>query len=336
MHRDFFANTALLFNTETGKKAYKFIFAVQSPQQVWLSPLEEEARGPAVIVGPDNWEELTREHHSHRFIVDFRQLVNFSDLPQVGTGSIEVVPGVQYVGGQRVVSDSDTVSWDAFAKSLPPRVTRTRTSESSGKKATPEFKAELLAKHPWMAGHMSSKAQVEGGSGAKQERHAPEAQATEHYDLDDDAMEAMFAELDERRRLWEAEAPTLPNDFITTLSGSVWVQRTFGVPYNSFLGTARGGKAKEWCRLYTLPLSNRFDVGLYGEPDASLLSTIWCKAMQYYFDLYVDSNLEVYVYIESDFQGLPEPLEFTALMARASGRKLQRALTLKALAPTNL
>eukprot|EP00972_Heterocapsa_arctica_P075941 11199178-Heterocapsa_arctica.AAC.1 len=87
--------------------------------------------------------------------------------------------------------------------------------------------------------------------------------------------------------------------------------------------------------MYNLPQSGRFDTGLYGEPDASLLSMTWCKAMQHYFDIYVVSNLEVYMYTQSDLQGWPEPLEFTALMARASGRKLQRALTLKALVPTN-
>ena len=113
------------------------------------------------------------------------------------------------------------------------------------------------------------------------------------------------------------------------------MQRCKGTPYDSFLGSAKGSGPKEWCRRYNLPLTNRYDVELYGEADANLFATTWCKAMQYYYDLYVEANMEVYVYTDNDFQGWTEPQEFTDLVARASGRKLQRAEGLRQLKPSS-
>ena len=71
-----------------------------------------------------------------------------------------------------------------------------------------------------------------------------------------------------------------------------------------------------------------------GETDANVFATTWCKTMQYYYDLYVESSMEVYVYTDRDFLGRSEPQDFTALVSRASGRKLHRAESLRQLKPT--
>ena len=152
---------------------------------------------------------------------------------------------------------------------------------------------------------------------------------------DDAALEDMFAELHQRVQLLEVDSRTALRNFQVTLSGSVWAQRNRGIPYDSFLGSAKGSDAKAWCRRYSLPLTNRFDVELYGEADANVLATTWCKTMQYYYDLYVESNMEVYVYTDMDSQGRPQPQDFAALVSQASGRKLQRVEGLRQLRPTN-
>ena len=330
--REYFANVALLFDTETGKKAYKFLFATKSPQQVWCSPLAEDEQWVApVAVGPDNWEDLAWAHHRHTFQIVFSEICASSDLPDVELGCIEVLPDLQYLGGQLVVSDSDPVPWQAFVDTLPP--VKRGGSASPGNPTANESSGELLAKYPWMARHLSSSDQAPGSSSGQQAQRTPEAETEEQVELTDEALEDMFAELQQRRQQWEAD--TAPRDFQVTLSGSAWVQRNKGIPYDSFLGSSKGPDAKAWCQRYSLPLSNRFDVQLYGEADANLLATTWCSARQYYFNLYVDSSLGEYVYTESDMQGWPEPSGFSAMVARASGRKLQRAIGLRQLVPTN-
>jgi hypothetical protein len=257
-------------------------------------------------------------------------------MPAVETDSVEVLPSLQYIGGQQVVSDSDPVPWQTFVDMLPAvKAGGASSSSSSGQKAASASQEDLLVKYPWLARHLSSKEGDLGASSSSQSQQAPEAEAHEQVDMDDAALEEMFAELHQRRQLWEVDNRTALRDFQVTLSGSAWVQRNRGIPYDSFLGSAKGSDAKAWCRRYSLPLTNRFDVELYGEADANVLATTWCKTMQYYYDLYVESNMEVYVYTDTVFQGRPQPQDFAALVSQASGRKLQRAEGLRQLRPTN-
>jgi len=334
--REYFANVALLFSTESGKKAYKFLFATKSPQEVWCAPLAGDEQWVApVVVGPDNWEDLALEHRSHTFQISFSEFCASSDLPSVGLGCLEVLPDLQYQGGRLVVSDSDPVPWQVFVDMLPPIKRGGASSAASpGRPAAGESPQDLVAKYPWLARHLSSSDTAPGSSSAQPTQGTPE-EPEEQVDLTDEALEEMFAELQRRRQQWEADADTAAQDFQVTLSGSAWVQRNRGIPYDSFLGSCKGADAKAWCQMYSLPLSNRFDIELYGEADANLLATTWCSAMQYYYNLSVESGPGAYLYTERDLQGWPEPREFSAMVARASGRKLQRAVGLRRLVPTN-
>ena len=152
--------------------------------------------------------------------------------------------------------------------------------------------------------------------------------------LGDAASEEVFGLLQAKRAEWEVDAPRKGNDFQSSLLGGAWLHAHRGRAYDAFKGEARAAAAKKWCVSHGLAQSARYDVTVYGEAGASVLSLAWVHRVQFLYSCFAEGGEGPDVdYRRAVLEAYREPPDFTALAAGLTGRAQQRALSLRDMWP---
>jgi hypothetical protein len=144
-----------------------------------------------------------------------------------------------------------------------------------------------------------------GGAAASADDHGEEPLA-----LEDDEVEAVWAELERRRAEWMEEFPPETAFFKIRILGGVWAKRHLNVTNDAFQGYAAGASARQWCRSYALQDSMRFNISAYGVKLCAALCNHWRRRVDHYFQIWLAQEEWAYVYKPIDFEGAP----FTAVL----------------------
>ena len=136
------------------------------------------------------------------------------------------------------------------------------------------------------------------------------------------------------RQQWAVETADLGDDFTSVLRGGPWTQNVLGMATDRCTAQAKSGTPSRWCQMYGLNKIASFSFSVYGEVAAAMLSAEWCKRMQFYFDLWLNSPGE-HVYTPEDRQAYQPSdtwLRFKAALP-SHGKTRQRAEAIEALFP---
>ena len=247
---------------------------------------------------------------------------------------------------------------------MPPALMRkahakaaTKTAEADSDKL--DHNEAVLASHPWLADFVGNKPVGKKGEASKKNATSwePDAWPAEHMmqakkktheeaedksetessadELSDGQVEKTFALLRAKRAEWaEQFAQEAVTAFTTTLLGGAWLMKYKGIEYDAFQGKASAGLASEWCLLYGLNKTARFDLSMYSEHGAGIMARAWCHRMEYYFSIWVEAA-EGYAYTNDDHEAYTEPNDFEAFAADVQGRVLQRVEQVRAILPGN-
>ena len=332
-NRASFSNVALRFSGVAGNRFFRFLFATQSPMYACFCEMEEaEYYLPTGSASLSEWVERAVDEWSHHFSMEFEALVHWYDLPQAQVEDIHVLPDVHMLPGGQLVSDSDFVSLGVFLSWLPP----VKQARAGAPKAedTPKPDTGLLAQYPWMTKYIQEGA-ADSPSGPTSRAHPVEPPQDEPDALDDDQVQAVFQDLEQRRQAWDLNAPGDHADFRVTLLGGAWQQRHKGTTYVAFKGAVRQGSTSEhWCLQYNMPKSARFEISLYGEGGAYIMANAWCHRLNFLCSLYAECQGTGFKYHANCMADYKEPPEFVVFAEAAPKAQLNRVRWLRSLMPS--
>ena len=294
-------------------RAFKVVFAFKNPYLACVAPMQEEAFHTPLLAGAI--EELVRAggDWAWRFSVDFMSVSNQQDMVFGSEWKLSVLLGLTFQSGSLVVSEGDLVPWAEWASQYAAE------GGGSGEEDGPEKghgarELPVASRYPWLAAVLGEEREEVARGPVRKGRHwlgdepdAPKRQETSDLDDDQDELDTDVAEVFEllhaKRAEWELDCPRLGGDFRRSLLGGV-------------------------------RCSARFDVALYGERGASILSQAWVHRMQHLYDCSVlaaqDPGVSFSALMEEVYH---EPEDFSDLAKGLHGRALERALAIRSLLP---
>jgi hypothetical protein len=275
MHRQYFSDCVFLVTSAGQTRAYKFLFGVQQPLMVWVSPL----------VVADYYLDLTSSGPSfepwprYDFCMDFSKSLNLLQIADLNLEEILVVPGCVHQGEGRIVSIGVAEPLISFLADLPRSVPKKSSSASQGSSSV----AQNL--EPW-AEAMLQKRAAKTKVGASTSSSQLEAQVSPESDVSEDVLcdPAVMEELEKYRQAWQDAKDVRFYDFQVSVLGGAWTQKHKGVLADAFSGAAKGDQSPDWCRARGMPRSARYEISTYGEENASALARAWCSKMQFLFN----------------------------------------------------
>ena len=337
--RSFFADSIFRWVGIGWERHLKFVYGAQSPLHACFCDV---AAAPTTFddaaLSARAWEALSSEWWRHTFDVQCMSYVFSAGLAFPPEAKLDVLFEVTFVGGSRLASDADWVTWESALALLPQAETGTDSGAavaSSGAATTSALAGgALLAKFPWLADFGKDKeadrarASKDEASTAKDVVEDPMADD----DMQADAVLATLEALYAKRYEWGIDDCSKAREdvFTVKLLGGAWAKLHRGKDFDAFKGEARAS-ASAWCRAHRLPLSARFEISLYGESDALTMSVAWCHKMQHLYTRSTESADDKAALSADDVLSYMEEPKFTELRTRAMGKTLLRCNQIRAL-----
>jgi hypothetical protein len=306
-HRNALRGCAILGPVGGESRAFVVLFATQKPLEVALSPLHRVHRvmpdfGNMPLPDQRAW---VQKHFDHDFSVQFGVSQLYSHGLFDEGGDIEVFTSGVYLHGPRFCSHFDPIPLDEFCASLP-RATEKKRASSNQQTQKDRMDPELLRMYPWLEKYESQNSPGHhdrpfGASG-------PELPTVETPELDEELVRKTWELLEQRRREWAEEDNVHTTDFETFIRGGKWVQTHAGTAYDCIIGRPCSEPAREWVQMYFQNKTAAFAYKRYGEEAANMLALGWCHRMQYFFNLYADSQSRPFRYQKAELDAYePEP-----------------------------
>ena len=151
--------------------------------------------------------------------------------------------------------------------------------------------------------------------------------------LPDDVL-SCWAELQQERDVWKDRQLAEVRDFKMVILGGAWTKMSLGRDYDAVRIAASHASASRWCRLYGLQLSARYDLELYGRELAGLLAHAWGLRMQFYYDLFCNSDDDPFVYDDSVHATYVESAEVVEAVQAVGGQASARLEQIRAIRPS--
>lgn len=313
--RDAIDRVAFCASVEDGSRAFYFLYATQKPLEAHFLPLRLKLPIAPCLEGhsPAQLEELWCKWRQYGFEVGQGDPVPGHRLPLRGPDDILVFRDVCFEGPGQMATDADPVTLSAFLASLPQK---RRDPQPSASKAAPEPKEEmsdLVEQFPWLVDYLdeglaSEEAKAASASAAVLPVVADELTADK---VISDVWEALAA----KRREWEAQGLLQGEEFVTFLKGGQWTARHKGKAFDTLVGQAKRGHVTRWCNMHQLKKVVSFSLALYGEGPATAMALEWCRRMQHFYDLWVNSPGSAYSFSPSDMDAYQPGEAFTNMKA---------------------
>eukprot|EP00969_Alexandrium_andersonii_P109728 4840290-Alexandrium_andersonii.AAC.1 len=140
-----------------------------------------------------------------------------------GVTEVQVLPLLAFTGGSAVCSSADPLPLGDFVAGLGgvPQVAQRQRQPAPAKKVD----TDLLENYPWLAAY----AQGEGEEATSSSAGLGSQEGAESSPLGDGEMEAVFCDLELRRKEWAQTYEPRKEDFKTTLRGGAWTKAHKGV-----------------------------------------------------------------------------------------------------------
>ena len=337
-NRDYFETTALCIASGAEISFFKFMFAIQSPKMIiYWAPIEkcleiDESSGSAADAVP------AQEYH---FTIQPDSFKVWHELPLQPDSHLFVLPHVQFCGDYLLTSHCALMDLDEFFDDIAPiqapEAKKAKTTDTDAKPKRKSFSAADVAKYPWLVQKQPIEKTLYPVDFDEEEDPMPssESQDVDWLDkpvpkqLSDEDLEKLFEALEDKRKEWAAgstEDGKAP--FRLSFCQGEWTLAHLGKPWDAVKGYASGKQIAQWCRKYHLPLSARYDNGLYGNDGCFLFAKAWVSKMTYFYNLWKSQDNENYSFTKDDLDGWSESVEFSS--AAASWTKKQATARLAA------
>ena len=112
----------------------------------------------------------------------------------------------------------------------------------------------------------------ETGPRASGSSDAVRQEGPDDVELDDSAIDQIFAELQEKRQSWEVVYHDTLSHFKVCLLGGAWSKKHLGVVCDVVRAYASGKEAQAWCIKFGFPTSARFGIRRFGQDTATALA----------------------------------------------------------------
>lgn len=335
---------------EDGAAAYLFLYATQSPLQATFLPMVVDS--PPI---PSQAASSVAEHlgtpdpayHLLAFSYTPGKYCLERDLPFANDGSdVLVLQDVALLGGSRAGSDQAPVAFRIFAERLPRNPKQVGKATPVGKPSAPE----LMEEYPWLAEYMAPpmkqartslsptmpRVQPElEGHGAESAGEGDEQSSAP--ELEDDAIQAAWVSLHEKRLQWDQAGAAEGDSFYVIIRGGPWSLRATGKALESVMACARAGPPTEWAKKYNMGKSALFALSKYGDESAHMLALEWCRRCEHFFQIWVAQDDPEFAYTQTDLASYQEGLEFVTWMCSVDimSATWERAAKVRSLRPTN-
>ena len=249
-------------------------------------------------------------------------------LPLYDIDSISVITMCSHLSDDVVVSDADEITLTEFMKSLPDVTAQTRRQSATGA-AKPDTADELVRQYPWLEQHFARERVAHLQPAVDGVMVIADESADDDYDeVDDDGMEVLFRKLEEARAAAHADPVHVHfDDFKVSFISGAHDLRARKHDSSSHFANARGQAAKDWSKAMRLPMSARFEIGLYGDDAAACFARAWAHQMQFFFSLHVTSGDVLHICTAAEQASYGEPTEFTVKARELSGTVKYRRRT---------
>ena len=136
--------------------------------------------------------------------------------------------------------------------------------------------------------------------------------AAVRMDLNDDVLDAAYAELLARREMAVASADPEPVEFVPWVRGSDWTMATKGSATDFQGARAKGKNARDWCGAYGL--EKQFTVSISKNPQEHIdrMSNEWRRRMQHWYNEFKYSPVRPFRYTAEVLASYLEREDFVA------------------------
>ena len=298
-------STALHFeDVEGGVHWYAFVFATQSPQRIHLlrlQPVQKKDSLPQMSECLNPPCDFQFEYKDMDFVTD-RQ------LPFGASGHPWVLPMLAFRGNQMAESHAYLIPFVHYIDPTDQQDGREETrSEPLSKRTRLAPEDELVSQHPWLAKYVDPERTAASAAGAQATSSSAPGQASRSHpqDLDDDAYQVVFDELEQRRRQWETDQLPRPQHFKTSMLGGAWTKKNTGRVADSIKAAASGTLANEFCARYHLPKQASFAIQKFTEQQATSLALYWCARLEHFMELWMADPSEGFQFSEDHIASFP-------------------------------
>ena len=152
--------------------------------------------------------------------------------------------------------------------------------------------------------------------------------------VDEQEYASLFEALDAKRR--EASAASVDlSEFRFALEGDARLLAKRGAAVHGVrVSVRKGSDMEQFVRQVSMGLSSRFEVSVYGQEGANVLSRVWARRMLFLKDLW-DQKTESWPFTDSALGEFETPSEIEPYLSEWSGRQLKRARDVLAMRPAS-
>lgn len=297
----------LRFQKDNEEKFFAVLFALQNPLQVGLVPLTKvDNPQPSVLTTAGKALLTDIMIPALKFTVDHAHMVLSDDEAMQGLENPDIIEELHFTSASLCHSYFMPVPLDemigtdyeeTLARKRQPleEETSPATDEEEGQS---EDRNDLLqgidAKLPTDIG-----ADSEESDGDEDHKESPE----EAMDLD-----AFYKELLEKRMSWQLTKDHEANvNFKVTVLGGKWTMANKKKAFDFLMAAPKGDAAKKWMKCFFQDQSIRFSFERYGDRLCTHLCLHWCRIMEYFLTLWLQQDIQNYVYTKEDIDGKPPP-----------------------------
>ena len=240
--REYVLDTALMCRRGNGDETFwKVNYCVQNPVYLAVTRLEKVERAPDLSLLPGTgWFDLAAARSLIEFRCNFALHGTANDMPSEDV-VIYVFTGLRHIGGNRCVALNDATHLLDFLDDCPALATAPRAS--GGRRGRKRAKHdEDVKSFPWLA-ELDLKVGFNGDPTDADDGDDDEAegQAEQRVQPDDELFDTAMAELEAARAALSPEDTSKEKEFVLTILGGRWLERTHGLPFDNMCAMARGG-----------------------------------------------------------------------------------------------
>ena len=299
--REFFHHCLLVAHTETDYVGYLFLFGLMNPLvTAFLVAHPDPEEDVQVPRDEDTLEDLSKmQGYDHRFTIDWSKPVFGKDIVISSDQSLSVLPNMVVSGKNTVASNDVLIPFAEFFAALP-EVARAKSEARDVPRRRTGTAPPPQAPYPWMRRYLPPDGAEPGSRSTGEERERAGVE-----ELDDDAIEAAFSELERKRR--EIALVSTPEDksFFCRPLGGAWTRIHTGVPVDAYQGYVLGSAGKAFCQQYGCQSTMRFNISKYTGLVARGLAEFWASMMEHLFCIWFEQPQWDFHFTDEHYNELP-------------------------------
>ena len=291
-HREQFNDCVIRHGQGRQQRAWLFLCGLQRPYVAHWLPLcpitasESPASSSScstedIPISLDDATPMWAHHWSYSLPASYT--VEWSEMPgDDAVDALDVITKAFFVGHHRVVSDAAAVPFNVFTKHLPEKKVTRATMR------LPKASDDLMQAHPWLVDVLSMPSASKPTASPHSESSDDETADPVGLQHTDEAIEAAWQDLQEKRNQLNEDEASESAHFIISIRGGAYTYKKAGVAADCVVCSGRGASAKSFCKEFGLQQMYSFAFKKYSEPAALRMASEVCKRLEYWHSLHLE------------------------------------------------